>query len=139
MGKLGRGPGHCQCINTRMERFLEPCLLVLLAEQPSYGYQLMERLSVSSMAEQAPDAGLVYRTLRRLEQEGMVHSVWETGSTGPARRQYTLTADGNSYLAAWEVEINRTVSKLQGFLKRYESVRPVMQTEVNGHSRTGRG
>ncbi len=129
MVKQGKGPGHCRCINTKMERFLEPCLLVLLAEQPSYGYQLMEQLAESSMAEEAPDAGLVYRTLRRLEEAGVIESTWDTGGAGPARRQYTLTDGGRDYLAAWEVNVQRTIAKLQGFLNRYDKVKQAFQTE----------
>jgi len=45
------------------------------------------------------DPGGVYRTLRRLEEDGLVVSDWEEGEAGPQRRRYTLTADGLEVLA----------------------------------------
>jgi len=48
-----------------------------------------------------PDPGVVYRHLRRLEEEGMVESRLEQGSGGPARKVYTLTVDGQNYFESW--------------------------------------
>ncbi|MGI6358712.1 MAG: helix-turn-helix transcriptional regulator [Bacillota bacterium] len=117
----GRGQGrHFQCPNVKVERFVEPCLLLLLAESRSHGYELIERLGSSGLCAEAPDAGLVYRTLRRLEKLGVVSSEWETGGAGPARRLYCLTAAGEEYLAAWRQQVEQNLRRLQRFLQRHD-------------------
>ena len=55
---------------------LEPWLLLLLAENPAHGYELLERLKVLPEAPNA-DRGHLYRTLRRLEEQGLVTSTWQ--------------------------------------------------------------
>ncbi len=40
----------------------------------------------------------LYRTLRRMEKDGVVSSRWETSREGAARRIYTITDAGEEYL-----------------------------------------
>src|SRR5665647_633472 len=79
---------------------LEPWLLLLLAEEPGHGYELLERLETLPEAPSA-DPGHLYRTLRRLEEQGLVTSDWQVPQAGPARHTYTLTANGLQALDAW--------------------------------------
>jgi len=64
--------------------------------------------------------GLLYRTLRRFEEEGLVRSTWDTQGHGPARRIYEITGEGCDYLDAWVVNIRRTRERLDRFLEEYE-------------------
>jgi PadR family transcriptional regulator PadR len=78
--------------------------LVLLKEESSYGYELMERMEEEFGFEQI-NPGSVYRTLRRMENEGLCSSVWdilraEEGGP-PPRRMYTITEAGEAYLEVW--------------------------------------
>lgn len=100
--------------------FLQPWLLLLLAQNPAHGYELMERLGQN---EEPPvvNPGLLYRTLRQLEQDGLVHSTWDTEGRGPARRVYEITEDGLEYLHAWAVNIRRTRERLERFLAEYRA------------------
>ncbi|NPV53200.1 MAG: PadR family transcriptional regulator [Firmicutes bacterium] len=70
----GRPPHKCSCSGSRIERFMAPCLLLLLLEKPAHGYDLMERLKELGFDGENQDPGMVYRNLRRLEEEGMVRS-----------------------------------------------------------------
>ena len=99
--------------------FLRPCLLVLIAEQPSHGYDLIERLG--SLGVAGTDPGGLYRTLRSMEQEGLVSSQWETSSAGPARRTYWLTDEGLDWLHAWAGTLRENRRVLSLFLRRYEA------------------
>jgi len=49
---------------------LTPLILVFLKEESSYGYEIMERLEEEFGFEQI-NPGSVYRTLRRMENEGL--------------------------------------------------------------------
>jgi Transcriptional regulator PadR-like family len=70
--------------------FLQPCLLLLLREQPDHGYELAARLR--PMHDGDGDAGGVYRALRSLERQGLVRSEWHTSDVGPARRELSRLA-----------------------------------------------
>jgi poly-beta-hydroxybutyrate-responsive repressor len=97
--------------------FLRPCLLLLLREQSGYGYDLLERLR--PLGHPADDPGRVYRTLRALESEGLVHSGWATSSAGPARRVYEITRAGVETLHDEASALYGTRDVLDRFLSRY--------------------
>jgi len=65
------------------------------------------------------DPGILYRTLRALEDEGTVISAWDTGGTGPARRVYRLTDQGWELLATWARYFEDLREKLGEFLRAY--------------------
>jgi poly-beta-hydroxybutyrate-responsive repressor len=110
----------CECPSGKMTRFVEPCLLLFLSQQSSYGYELMEKLTRFGFKQTEPDPAMVYRTLRYLEKEKCVLSKWDTGGGGPAKRNYKLTSKGLSLLHAWAEGINMRKQVLEEFLKQYK-------------------
>ena len=78
---------------------LTTSLLALLRGWSGYGYQLSQRLKECGLP--VFDQGTVYRTLRKLEESGLVSSFWDTSASGPARRMYSLTQAGEVFLAGW--------------------------------------
>lgn len=115
-----KGASGCQC-STRIERFMEPCLLLLLSESPSHGYDLISKLTEFGFSSDQ-DPGMVYRTLRRLEEIGMVQSRWAVAAAGPARREYSVTQEGVEHLRAWAETLRRNVESLSSFLERFRKV-----------------
>jgi poly-beta-hydroxybutyrate-responsive repressor len=63
----------------------------------------------------------MYRTLRALEEDGLVNSNWDTSGSGPARRIYSLTDQGIEYLHAWAVNLRKVRQNLDRFLVEYET------------------
>ena len=108
-----------QKIEARPRNWLTPVTLVLLREESSYGYELMERLEQFGFEQIS--AGSMYRTLRRMEQQGLCKSAWETSEVGPARRMYSITEDGESYLAAWAEACKQYQNVLDSFYQAYTS------------------
>ena len=100
------------------KNFLRPCLLLLLREQPAHGYELLERLQAFGF--EGSDPGGLYRTLRKLEDEGFVHSAWESSSSGPARRIYEITRAGMAELHSRAKGLAEARGTLDSFLGRYE-------------------
>jgi PadR family transcriptional regulator PadR len=102
---------------------LQPCLLLLVLEQPGYGYDLVARLKPLGIHD---DAASVYRALRVLEHEGALTSSWRTSETGPARRVYQLTGAGEAILREWVSALEDTSISLARWLDRYAlaSARP---------------
>ena len=68
-------------------------ILVLLAEKPTNGYQIMQELEQRSRGAWRPSPGAVYPALAQLEDEGLVRA--ETTSSG---RLYHLTERGKIYV-----------------------------------------
>lgn len=101
--------------------FLQPCLLLLLVEQPDYGYDLVARLRPLGVED---DSATVYRALRALERAGAVQSRWKAPVAGPARRMYEITAGGEAQLDGWADALDQTRKALDGFLTRHARVRP---------------
>lgn len=97
--------------------FLRPCLLLLLLEQPAHGYELLERLH--PLGFDGDDPGGLYRALRGLERDGLVHSAWERSQTGPNRRIYQLTRLGREELHERSKALDNARSTLDVFLSRY--------------------
>jgi PadR family transcriptional regulator, regulatory protein PadR len=106
-------------VRARVERFGEAALLVSLAARPTHGYELIERLPELS-GEERVDVGNLYRTLRSLEDEGLVTSEWQPELPGPAKRTYTLTADGHAVLQSWLAAVEQLRDGLTLFLDRAE-------------------
>jgi len=111
-------PGHWH-VRARVERFVEPSLLLLLRERPLHGYELIERLPEVA-GEGRIDVGNLYRLLRSLEAEGLVSSEWSAELPGPAKRTYELTDEGRLLLDRWAEALRQAQNDVQGFLDRYD-------------------
>ena len=105
-------------VDARVGRLAEPALLVILAERPTHGYELLERLP-ALLGSESVDAGNLYRFLRALEADGIVTSTWDAELPGPARRTYTITDAGRQLLAAWAAALGETRTRIDEFLDRY--------------------
>ena len=68
--------------------------LLLLAEEPRNGYQIMQELEERSEGMWRPSPGSVYPALQQLEDEGLIRSEETEG-----RRLYHLTDAGRTYVA----------------------------------------
>jgi PadR family transcriptional regulator PadR len=121
------GPGDA--LQLGMPRnYLRCCLLLLLAEGTSHGYELLEQ--VAALGMERVDAGGLYRCLRAMDEEGLVRSAWEPSTHGPARRSYTATDEGREWLhviAGSLADVARAVSM---YRRRY--VRLVEQPDHAG-------
>ncbi|MEA3344838.1 MAG: helix-turn-helix transcriptional regulator [Chloroflexota bacterium] len=112
----------------RIYRFVQPCLLLLLHRAPSHGYSLIEDLKEFGFERCPVDASMVYRSLRDMEEQGLVVSHWDTEGPGPPRRVYRLTAQGDQYLAWWVADLQETDRVLHNFFDAYDE-----------HMRKGKG
>jgi DNA-binding PadR family transcriptional regulator len=65
-----------------------------LMRHPAYGYQLLKDLAAHGFDT---EEGTLYPVLRRLEQQGLVRSNWETSGARP-RKYYETTSAGRAAL-----------------------------------------
>ncbi|MDX6228068.1 MAG: hypothetical protein QOI76_1458 [Frankiales bacterium] len=83
-----RGRGRAQRGDVRA------ATLILLAEQPMHGYQLMQAMAERTNGVWRPSPGAIYPTIAQLEDEGLVTTLAEGG-----RKLVTLTDAGRAHLA----------------------------------------
>ncbi len=102
------------------KNFMRACLLLLVRERPAHGYDLLEQLYALGFG--GNDPGGLYRTLRAMEQEGLLLSSWEPSGMGPPRRTYELTDEGLDWLHAWAGTLRETRRIVGHFLSRYEAL-----------------
>ncbi len=112
-------------ITGRIDKMLVPTLLYFLAQKPSHGYELIQKINESGFSEVEADPATIYRNLRRMEEDSLVISQWETNQAGPARRSYQLSPEGHQALDFCVQLIANKVDKMQAFLKE-------CQLEVKG-------
>ena len=102
----------------RRGRWLEPFVLLLIAEGGAHGYALIQRLDALGVAADGVDVGMAYRTLREFEAAGLVESDW-AASQGAPRREYRLSAAGREMLDDWADVMGERRRLIDEFLTRY--------------------
>jgi PadR family transcriptional regulator PadR len=107
-------------VKARVERFIEPAVLLLLRERPMHGYELLE-LAPPLVGEERIDVGNLYRALRALEEDGVVRSEWSADLPGPAKRTYELTSEGTQLLERWAEALRENQALVTEFLLRYDA------------------
>ena len=75
-------------------------LLVLhvLADEPMYGFQLVEALRARTGGVLDFAEGMLYPMLHKLERAGLLAAEWRPSSDGPPRKYYHLTSAGRDEL-----------------------------------------
>ena len=107
-------------IAARPKNWLVPVTLGMLSQASSYGYDIMER--TVEFGFEAVNPGTMYRTLRKMEKDGLCESEWETNSSsgGPPRRVYSITDAGGAYLDLWVQSLEQYQQTMDEFLLAYK-------------------
>jgi DNA-binding PadR family transcriptional regulator len=75
-------------------------IALVLVEGPCHGYRLMSEVQALSRGEMRLGPGTLYRSLQRMEVEGLIEQTPDADSDGdPRRRVYALTGGGRDALA----------------------------------------
>ena len=85
-----------------LKGILDAVVLAALADEDSYGYDVVRRLRAAGLAD-IGDAS-VYGTLRRLFSEGLLSSYMVASDEGPHRKYYGLTTAGRKALDSHRAE-----------------------------------
>lgn len=105
-------------VRARIERFVEPAILLLLRDGPAHGYELADGLGAYESDDRI-DMGNLYRLLHRLEEEGILTSEWDHDAPGASKRRYALTPDGRALLATWAGALETANRQIGRFLEAY--------------------
>ena len=96
-GPIGEGMrGHRRGGRGRAPRGdVRTAVLMLVAEEPMHGYQLMQAITERTGGSWSPSPGAIYPTINQLEDEGFVRVTADAG-----RKLVTLTDAGREHLEA---------------------------------------
>ncbi len=84
---------------------LEYCILSVLSNKDAYASDIIETLKKGKLIVVE---GTLYPLLTRLKNAGLLTYNWEESTSGPPRKYYSLTADGQDFLK----ELNTTWNEL---------------------------
>ncbi|MBT2729393.1 poly-beta-hydroxybutyrate-responsive repressor [Bacillus sp. ISL-75] len=107
-----------QTINAS-KNFVLPFILLLLSKVSLHGYELSQKLEAFGF--KTLDQGNLYRLLRQLEKDELLSSEWDTTGSGPAKRRYSITNAGITYLKGYANQLESYQSLLDQFFKMYSS------------------
>jgi DNA-binding PadR family transcriptional regulator len=88
---------------------LQLIILHLLAQKPSYGYELIKAIEERMAGGYAPSPGVVYPTLTLLEERGFTRIESSEGN----RKVYGVTAEGRAELAANAGRLKEIAERLE--------------------------
>jgi DNA-binding PadR family transcriptional regulator len=117
---------HRSLLSAEFERFGRTAvsfILIVLAERPSYGYEIRRRLEEFGYQRATSDPGALYRLLRELEAAGSITSTWDVAGSGPARRYYALTERGQDELQIAAAHMETIKRRAERFLELYATVK----------------
>jgi PadR family transcriptional regulator, regulatory protein PadR len=96
-----------------LKGILEGCLLAVIAEGETYGYEMTEKLSLYGFS--MVSEGSIYPLLMRMQKEELVATTMKASPSGPKRKYYTLTEKGHEelvqFMERWD-ELSTSVGKL---------------------------
>jgi len=87
--------------------------LTLIAEQPRHGYEIIKLIEEKTSGWYSPSPGVVYPTLTFLEEAGYV-----TAQSEGAKKRYTITEEGKSYLKDNRNIADMALERLEGVGKK---------------------
>ena len=75
------------------------CLLAVIAEEPSYGYEMVRKLGDRGL--DLVGEGAIYPVLSRMQRSGLIEGYLVASPEGPARKYYRVEDKGTEALAEW--------------------------------------
>ena len=91
---------------------LEFCILSLISEGDLYTSEILEALKKGKMLVVE---GTVYPLLTRLKNANLLNYRWEESTSGPPRKYYSITKEGEAFLAELQIvwnELNKAVKSI---------------------------
>lgn len=105
-------------------------VLALIAEQPRHGYDLIKVIEEKTADWYSPSPGIVYPTLTFLEEAGYV-----TSQPDGAKKLYTITAEGNAYLAENRALVDAGLQRLTMIGEKASRIRERMRSDESDDDR----
>lgn len=83
-----------------LKGILEGCILELIHNNPIYGYELALKLQKYGLEV---SEGSIYPVLLRLQKKELITGKMKKSASGPNRKYYYLTEEGQKYLEQFKI------------------------------------
>lgn len=93
---------------------LELCILSILAQGDAYPTEIIEKLRETRLVVVE---GTLYPLLTRLKNTGLLGYRWEESTSGPPRKYYKLTAEGEQYLKDLQISWTELVDAVNKIIR----------------------
>lgn len=97
-------------------------LLLLLAERPMYGYEIIKELEKKFSGYWKPKTGTIYPALEKLEKSKSVTSKVEFMDKAPDRKHYAITEKGQNELAESMVHWSKMAEIIENHWETHQAV-----------------
>ncbi|BBE31444.1 PadR family transcriptional regulator [Tepiditoga spiralis] len=102
--------------------WLSSIILLLIAEKPSYGYELVERLKEFGITLIGNgNMGRIYTFLSDFETNDLITFNWDT-TYSPPRKIYTITDKGLEFLSEIKKEMDGLKNTIEIYEKKYNTI-----------------
>lgn len=109
-------------IGFKSSKMLLVSILFSLLNKPSHGYSLLNEIEKTGIESVEIPYGVLYRSLRLMETDGLVKSEWHVEETGPSRRIYRITEKGKEYLKDWAKISKKRIKSILNLVERIEKI-----------------
>jgi DNA-binding PadR family transcriptional regulator len=104
----------------RYGRHTPAFLLLQLLDAPAYGGMLMKKLE-NEVPYCFSDSAMIYRSLKDMEESGLIESIWKTKENGQPIKWYNITTKGLEILDEFAEDIQKRYANFEYFLSKYHS------------------
>ncbi|WP_066188000.1 MULTISPECIES: PadR family transcriptional regulator [Gracilibacillus] len=99
-----------------LKGILDGCILSVIADESVYGYELSKKLQQVGLSDVSE--GTIYPVLLRLQKNGMIKGEMRPSASGPNRKYYDITEQGEEALEIiqeeWDLLVGPVSQLLQG-------------------------
>ena len=106
---------------------LEFCILHIISRGEVYASDMLEELTSAKIMVVE---GTLYPLLTRLRKAGLVDYKWVESSSGPPRKYYTLTPDGQDFLSTLNTTWEELVSSITSITKHVANAKTAKTKKV---------
>ena len=112
---------------TKLEKELKTGLLSLIIllviskiKNPTYGYQIIKEIEKLSKGKLEFKEGTIYPLLRSLQTKKLLDSFWSNSPTGPQRKYYEITKEGEEALKIGLTDWKKLNEGIENIMKNLE-------------------
>lgn len=107
--------------NGKPGRHAPAFILLILSLGPNHGLGILNKMDEIALGHRL-DTAVIYRVLKKLEEEAFIKSEWADSEAGPKKKVYNITEFGKKELSRYKGDIENVIKRLQSFLEIYSNL-----------------
>ena len=104
---------------------LRPAILIQLSQEDLHGYALLEGVEKFNFDFDRVDPSLIYRTLKKMVEDGLLESYQGAESLGPKRKIYHILPKGKENLSNLIISLNQRKNEIENLIISYNQIKDI--------------